>query len=117
MPITLVVTRNWPGAAQELCSRAVAPLASRDCTEYVSSAVMSNGESVDSVAVTALDLAHRDADLIDHMGAVRAEPAAALAGIPPPVGQLGLRVVERGHLQQEEPEGRRADHARRAPSG
>ena len=58
-----------------------------------------------------LELAERAADLVDEVRGVRAEPAAALRGVGPPVGHLGPGMREQRHVQQEGRHARLADRA------
>src|SRR5688572_21835526 len=52
VPVILVAARNCPPTAHELCMIPSRPVVSRNCTVYVSSAVIARGASVWTVALT-----------------------------------------------------------------
>ena len=59
----------------------------------------------------ACEFAERDAHLVDHLRAVRAEPAAALGRVGPPLGHVGTRIGEDGDVEEDGCETRVADRS------
>ena len=48
-----------------------------------------------------LELAQRHPDLVDDLGAVGGHPPTALAGVGPPLGDLGRRVGQQGDMEED----------------
>jgi hypothetical protein len=63
------------------------------------------------------ELAQGDADLVDHLRAVRTEPPSPARGVRPPRGHLSGRIGEGGHVQDDRRQPRLADDSRRDRPG